>query len=140
MVNDMRRFSFVLVLISALACNKDEDPEKYTSYNGYWIVRTPDDLTEVTFRIGADADNLQIVDAVSLMHNGSVYNREVIDAELAVTSSTELEFISFRTNDFVIRLWTISVNGDFTEMQITNSSFVIDKIFREFPMLTASRK
>lgn len=136
----MRRFSFVLFLISALACNKDEDPEKYTSYNGYWIVRTPDDLTEVTFRIGADADNVQIVDAVSLMHNGSVYNREVIDAELAVTSPTELEFISFRTNDFVIRLWTITLNDDFTEMQITNSSFVIDKIFREFPMLTASRK
>ena len=136
----MRRFSFILMLILTIACNKDEDPEKYTSYNGYWIVRTPDDLTEVTFRIAADADNVQIVDAVSLMHNGSVYNREVIDAELAVTSPTELEFISFRTNDFVIRLWTITLNDDFTEMQITNSSFVIDKIFREFPMLTASRK
>ena len=136
----MRRFSFVLVLISALACNKDEDPEKHTSFNGYWIVRTPDGLTEVSFRLGTDADNVQIVDAVSLTHNGSVYNKGVIDAEVAVTSPTELEFISFRTNDFVIRLWTISINGDFTEMQITNSSFVIDKIFREFPMLTASRK
>lgn len=136
----MRRFSFILMLILTIACNKDEDPEKYTSFNGYWIVRTPDDLTEVSFRIGADADNLPIVDAVSLMHNGSVYNKEVIDAELAITSATELEFISFRTSDFVIRLWAISVNTDFTEMQITNSSFVIDKTFREFPMLTAGRK
>ena len=136
----MRRFSFILILILSIACNKDEDPEKYTSFNGYWIVRTPDDLTEVSFRIGVDADNVQVVDAVTLMHNGSVYSREPIDAELAVTSPTELEFISFRTNDFVIRLWTISVNSDFTEMQITNSSFVIDKMFREFPVLTATRK
>ncbi|MGC1241052.1 MAG: hypothetical protein WA874_05675 [Chryseosolibacter sp.] len=135
----MRKFLFVIFLVSAIACNKDDDPDKFTSIQGYWIVRTPDNLTEITFRIAVNSDNEQVVDAVSMKHNGSDYNKAPIGAEIALLSPTEIEYISFRTNDFVIRFWTISVNADFTTMEIANSSFVIDQNFREFSMINASR-
>ena len=142
----MRKLPVLLLLFVVLACNKDDDPEKFTSINGYWIVRTPDDATEVTFRISQDSDNQYVVEAenVFVKHDGRDYNSKEIDAGISVPNATGIESITLVVNSpsppfFVIRFQEISVNSDFTEMQINISSFNIDGTFRAFPMIMATR-
>jgi len=135
----MRKLPVILILFLGLSCNNDDDPQKYTSILGYWVVRTPDDATTVTFRIALDADSVYIVDKASVQHNGSDYNSQPIDAALIVTSETEIESLTLVTNQFVIRLLTMSANSTFTEMQIANSIFTIDGVIREFSMFSATR-
>ena len=136
----MRKLSIILLIVLGLGCSKDDEPEVFTSITGYWIVRTPDNATEITFRIGIDSNNEYIVETSGVNHNGSDYTRQPIDVGLFVISPTEIESITFRTNDFVIRLLDISVNNTFTELEITNSILLIDGIFREFAMMKATRK
>lgn len=135
----MRKLSVIFILFLGLSCNKDDDPEKYTSFNGYWIVRTPDDATAVTFSIGVDSDNKPAIVRASVEHNGSDYNSQPIDGALIVTSPTEIESLTLVTDRFVIRFLTLTANNDFTQMQIANSIFTIDGGFREFSMLSATR-
>lgn len=129
-----------MILFLVLACSKDDDPEKYTSISGYWVVRTPDGATTVGFRIGLDADNVHVVDRASVQHNGTDYNEQPIDTDIIVTSDTEIESVTLVTNRFVIRLLTLTSNSGFTEMEIENSIFTIDGEIREFSMFNATRK
>lgn len=135
----MRRRLFFLILVVACACDKHDDPEKFTSYNGYWTVTTPDAATTVTFRLGVDADNAPAVENAGVRHNGTDYNSEPIDTELIPTTETTIESITFRTTQFVIRFEGLVVSTDFTQMQITHSYFTIDGVIRNFPALTATR-
>ena len=141
----MRKLPLILFLILGVACNKEDDPEKFTSFNGYWFVRTPDDSTTVTFRIGVDADNENTVSFASVRHNQTDYNSKPIDAGIVATTASEIESITILNNIpqapfFVIRFLEITVNSDFTEMDITNSTFNIDGGYREFAMIKATRK
>ena len=140
----MRKISVILLLLLAAACNKDEDPGKYTSINGYWIVRTPDEATGVTFRVDPDSDGLFTVTGVNVRHNGNDYNSKPIDARIIVISANEIESITIVNNSFVapyfvIRFQEITVNDDFTEMSINISSYNIDGDFREFSATRATR-
>ncbi|MDQ2657171.1 MAG: hypothetical protein M3Y60_07095 [Bacteroidota bacterium] len=140
----MRKLAVILCLIMSAACN-DDDATRYTSIDGYWVVRTPDDDTDVTFQVGRDADNQFIVQSVSVHHNGTDYNNKETDAEITVLSEREVESITFVTTVpqipfYVIRFQGISLNSDFTEMLISNSSFQIDGVFDEFAMITATRE
>jgi hypothetical protein len=140
----MRKLSVMLLLLLAAACNDDEDSGKYTSINGYWIVRTPDDATSVAFRIGQDADGLFEVGGVNVRHSGTDYNTKPIDARISVISANEIESITIINNSlvapfFVIRYQSITVNDDYTEMDIEISSYNIDGSFREFSSTRATR-
>lgn len=140
----MRKAPLILVILLGLACDKDDDPARYTSINGYWVVRTPDDATDLTFRISQDSDNLHTVGNVIVTHNGTNYDSKPIDARITVLSSNEIESITFVNNSFVapffvIRLQEISVTDDFTQMLVSVSSFNIDGNFREFTPITATR-
>ena len=135
----MRKFSLILFLILGLACNKDDDPEKYTSINGAWVVRTPDDATTVVFNVAVDSDNNPVVQSASVTENGSPLTSQPIDAAIIVISPQEVESVTLRADVFVIRLLDISVNNDFTEMEITNSIFLINGAFREFSGIKATR-
>ena len=140
----MYKLFLILAFVALFGCNKDDDPKKFTSINGYWVVTTPDDATTVAFRIGQDADKEYRIEAVDVRHNGSSYNSKPVDADIIVRSATMLESLTFVTGDptvpfFVIRFMEISVNADFTEMEIANSTFHIDNAHREFPMLSATR-
>lgn len=135
----MRKLPVILILFLGLACNKDDDPEKFTSLNGYWIVRTPDNATTVSFRIVVDSNSEQEIDFASVRHNGTDYNSEPIDAAIVVTGPSEIESVTLRTSALVIRFWTATVNSDFTEMTIANASLVIDGNIREFEMLQGTR-
>jgi hypothetical protein len=145
MPDHMRKLSLILLLsLAGSACNDDDGPEKFTSINGYWIVRTPDDATEVAFQVAQDGDARFIIQGVSVNHRGSDYNSKPIDAAINVTSATEIESITMVNTTaqipfFVIRLQQIVVNSSFTEMQINISSFNIDGVFRQFPMIKATR-
>ena len=132
------------MLLTALACDKDDDPGKFTSINGYWIVRTPDDATNVTFRVIQDADKLHTISNVAVRHNGVDYNSKQIEGGLTVVSAREIESITMFNNSFiapffVIRFQEISVYADFTEMQINISNFSLDGTFREFSSIIATR-
>ena len=135
----MRKLPLILFLFLGLACDKDEDPEPPTSISGYWVVRTPDGATTVTFRIGVDADNLYIVDRVSVVHDNSDYGAQPINAAIVVTSSNQIESITFQAASLVIRFWDIAVNTGFSEMTISNASFVIEGSIRSFEMIHATR-
>lgn len=140
----MRKPVHIIFFFLLLACNKDDDPEKYSSINGYWEVKTPDNATTVTFRVAQDSDQQYVIETATVNHNGVDYNSKPIDASIVTTSPTEVESITMLNNDnnvpfFIIRFLDISVNADFTEMQITNSIFHIDNNAREFPMLKATR-
>jgi hypothetical protein len=140
----MRKFWVIAMLLLVIACNKDDDPEKFSSIDGYWIVRTPDDATEVTFRIGKDSDGLFIVDRVAVRHNGIAYDSKAIEARITLISDKQVESITMVNNSFVppffvIRYQDILVNDDFTEMQINISSFNVDGNFREFSPIIATR-
>lgn len=139
----MRKFAVILFVI-AIACDQEDDPKQFTSINGYWTLRTPDEETSVTFRISQDADQLHIIDKVSVTHNGTEFNSKPIDAGIIILSPSEIESITFVNNSFeipffVIRFMGISVNGDFTSMNIANSTFNINGQFREFAMINATR-
>lgn len=135
----MRQLCCFLILLFACGCG-DDDPKKYSSINGYWIVRTPDNATSVTFRIGQNTDKEFVIESVLVNHNGTDYNTQPVDTQIIVTSPTEIESITFRADIFVIRFLTITVNSEFTELAITNSSVRIDQDFREFPMIKATRE
>lgn len=135
----MRQLFCFLILLFACSCG-DDDPKKYSSINGYWIVRTPDNATNVTFRIGQNTDKEFVIESVLVNHNGTDYNTQPVDTQIIVTSPTEIESITFRADIFVIRFLTITVNSEFTELAITNSIVRIDQDFREFPMIKATRK
>jgi hypothetical protein len=135
----MREVCCFLILLVTFGCG-DDDPKKYSSINGYWIVRTPDNATDVTFRISQNADREFIIESVLVNHNGAGYNTEPVDTQIIVTSPTEIESITFRANSFVIRFLTITVNSEFTNMEITNSSVRIDHDFREFAMMKGTRE
>ncbi len=140
----MRKLAVILCLVASAACS-DDDVRRYTSIDGYWIVRTPDDNTDVTFRIGRDGDDQFIIESVDVHHNGTDYNTKDTDAGINVLSEHEIESITFVTTVpqvpfYVIRFQSVSVNADFTEMVISNSSFNIDGVFREFPLITAGRE
>ena len=140
----MHRLALILLVVFVLACDKEDDPDKITSINGYWTVQTPDDQTTVTFRVTQDADDIHIIDRVSVVHNGTEYNTKPIDADIIVLSPTEIESITFVNNSFeipffVIRFINISVSSDFLRMDVDNSTFNVDGQFREFPMISASR-
>jgi hypothetical protein len=127
----MRKLALILLIVFVVACDKEDDPDKNTSINGYWTVKTPDDQTTVTFRVSQDADNIHIIDRVSVVHNGTEYNTKPIDADIIVLSPTEIESITFVNNSFqipffVIRFMNISVSSDFIRMDIDNSSFNVD--------------
>lgn len=140
----MRRAPLIFIIFLSLSCDQDNDPTRYTSINGYWVVRTPDDATDVTFRISQDSDNIHIVENVIVTNNGTNYNSKPIDAKITVLSANEIESITMVNNSFVapffvIRFQEISVNNLFTEMQVNISSFNIDGNFREFRPITATR-
>ncbi len=122
------------------ACGEEDDPQKFDSINGYWIVKTPDDLTQVAFKIGVDSNNQPVVENAQVRHNGSDYTSEPIDAALIPASSTSIESITFRTTHFVIRFEDAKPNTDFTEMEIAHSVFTIDSFIREFSPIKATRK
>lgn len=133
------------MLALPLACDKDDDPDKFTSLNGYWTVRTPDDATEVTFRVNQDGDSQYLIDNVIVRHAGTTYDSKPIDADINVLSATEIESITLVNSStqipfFVIRFQEVTVNEAFTEMQINISSFNIDGVFRQFSPVTGSRK
>lgn len=137
----MRKLTFlVLVLLLAFACKKDDDPKAFNSVSGYWIVRTTDDITTVSFTIIPDADNDYAIESASVTYNGDVYTAQPIDTRIITVSDTEIESITFRSDDFIIRLLEITAINNFTELQISNSTFVIDGIIREFAMIKATRK
>ncbi|MEO5601958.1 MAG: hypothetical protein ABIR06_13645 [Cyclobacteriaceae bacterium] len=136
----MQKLALIGFLVLAFACNKEDDPEVFTSLSGYWIVRTPDNATTVTFKIVTDANSQYVIENISVTHNGGAYGGQPIDSRIMVTSPTEVESIYFRTSDFVIGLLGMSVNTTFTELQISNSSWNIDGAFREFAMIAATRK
>lgn len=136
----MQKLALIGFLVLAFACNKEDDPEVFTSLSGYWIVRTPDNATTITFKIGTDANSQYVIENTGVTHNGGVYTKQPIDSRIMVTSATEIESIYFRTDDFVIGLLEMSVNTTFTELLISNSSWNIDGAFREFAMMTATRK
>lgn len=140
----MRSLWWFLLVALAAACSEDDGPSRPTSILGYWTVDTPDNATRVTFRIGQDSDQQYIIEAASVNHNGSDYRSKPVEAGLVILSANEIESISILNNDptipfFVIRFLDISVNADFTEMEIANSTFNIDGVFREFPMIVARR-
>ena len=140
----MQRLALILFVALAISCEKEDDPDKFTSINDYWTVDTPDGLTTITFRVTQDADEIHIVDRVSVVHNGDDFNSKPIDAEIIIISPKEIESITFVNNSFeipffVIRFLAISVNDDFTRMDIENSTFNINGEFREFDMLSATR-
>lgn len=140
----MQKLALILFLALALSCDKDDDPDKFTSINGYWMVQTADGLTSVTFRVAQDADEIHIVDRVSVVHDGVDFNSKPIDADIIIISPKQIESITFVNNSFeipffVIRFMTISVNDDFTRMEIENSTFNINREFRQFDMLSATR-
>ncbi len=136
----MQKLALIGFLVLAFACNKEDDPEVFTSLSGYWIVRTPDNATTITFRIVTNANSQYVIENTGVTHNGDVYSGQPIDSRITVTSATEVESIYFRTSDFVFALLGMSVNTSFTELQISNSSWNIDGVFREFAMITATRK
>ena len=103
----MRKLSAVLMLLTALACDKDDDPGKFTSINGYWIVRTPDDATNVTFRVIQDADKLHTISNVAVRHNGVDYNSKQIEGGLTVVSAREIESITMFNNSFIAPFFVI---------------------------------
>ncbi|HEX8037946.1 MAG TPA: hypothetical protein VF490_02295 [Chryseosolibacter sp.] len=135
----MRRLSYIFILPLLFACSKDGDPQKPDSIYGYWTVKTPDDLTRVTFRIGVDSDSHPVVESAAVQHNGSDYTSEPVDASLIPVSSTEIESITLRTTRFVIRFENLTANADFTEMDIAHSIFTIDSVIREFSPIKATR-
>ena len=140
----MRKLPVIFLLLLAAACNDDDDPGKYTSINGYWIVRTPDEATNVAFKIAQDSDGLFTVGGVNVRHSGNDYNTKPIDARISVISANEIESITIVNNSFVapyfvIRLQDIKVNDAFTEMRIHISSYNIDGSFREFSDTQATR-
>jgi len=140
----MRNVWCFLLLALSMACNKDDDPDKFSSINGYWIVRTPDDATEVTFRVSQNTDGEYLIDNVIVRHAGATYDTKPIDAEITVLSATEIESITLVNSStqvpfFVIRFQEVSVNGAFTEMLINISSFNIDGVFRQFSPVTGGR-
>lgn len=140
----MRKLLWFLLVALAVACNKDEDPSKPTSILGYWTVQTPDNATRVTFRIGQNADQEYIIEAASVSHNGSDYHSKPVEGGLVVLSANEIESITILNNEstipfFVIRFMNISVNADFTQMEIENSTFNVDGVFRQFSMIVANR-
>ena len=141
----MRKLSCFLLLALSAACNKDDDPDKFNSINGYWIVRTPDDATEVTFRVSQDTDSDYVIDKVIVRHAGATYDTKPIDAEISVISAREIESITLVNSStqipfFVIRFQEVTVNDAFTEMQINISSFNIDGVFRQFSPVAGTRK
>jgi len=136
----------ILLLTAALSCDKDSDPAKYTSINGYWVVRTPDDLTTLTFRVEQDQDGRYTLPAqyVSVQHNGTSYDSKPVDAAIVVVGEREIESMTFINTStqvpfFVIRFQQLSVNENFTQIQVLNASFNVDGAFREFNMITATR-
>ena len=141
----MHKFRTIVLLLLLAGCNKEDDANKFTSINGLWIVRTPDALTTLSFRISQDQNNIHVIDRPSVVHNGTDLNTKPIDAQIITMSAREVESLTFTNNSFeqpylVIRLTNISVNEDFTEMQIDNSSFNVDGEFRQFSMITARRE
>jgi hypothetical protein len=134
----MQKLTFILIVLLSFACNKDDDPKAFTSIAGNWVVTTPDSQTVINFRIGKDSNNEYIVESSSVRHNGGV-NSQAIDARIVAVSDTNIESITFRTDDFIIRLLEVSVNSNFTELQITNSTFVVGGTFREFAGMTGTR-
>jgi hypothetical protein len=135
----MRKLCCFLILLFIFGCGED-DPIKYTSINGYWIVRTPDNATDVTFRIGQNINKEFIIESVLVNHNGTDFNTQPVDTQIIVTSPTEIESITFRADIFVIRFLAITVNSQFTEMEIANSSVSINQDFQEFAMVKATRE
>ncbi|HEU5145147.1 MAG TPA: hypothetical protein VFT90_00460 [Chryseosolibacter sp.] len=140
----MYKIRAIVFLFLALACSKDDEPERFKSINGTWIVRTPDSQTTLSFRVSQDQDNINVIDRTSVVHNGTDFNSKTIYANMITINEREIESLTFTNNSFeqpflVIRLTNASVNEDFTEMQIENSSFNINGEFREFPMITAGR-
>jgi hypothetical protein len=133
----MQKLTCILVVLLSLGCSKD-DPKPLTSIAGNWVVTTPDSETVINFRIGKDSNNEYIVESSSVRHNGGV-NSQAIDARIITTSDTQIESITFRTDDFIIRLLEVSVNNDFTQLQITNSTLIIGGVFREFAGMTGTR-
>ena len=135
----MRWRLFFLVLAVAWACDKDNDPEKFNSYIGYWTVTTPDAATTVTFRIGVDSNDAPTIQTVTVRHNGSDYASEPIDTDLITSSATTIESITFRTTQFVIRLEGVAFSDDFMEMEIAHSYFTIDGVIETYLGITATR-
>lgn len=140
----MQKLSWFLVVALAVGCNKEDDPSMPTSILGYWTVQTPDNATRVAFKIGQNADQEYIIEAASVNHNGFDYDSKPVDAGLVVVSANQLESITILNKEssipfFVIRFLNISVNADFTEMEIENSTFNVDGVFREFSMIVAKR-
>lgn len=136
--NLMRKL-VIFFFFLAIACDKEDDPEKFSSLNGYWVVRTPDEATTVTFRIAVDADNNTVIDRASVQHDGNDYNSEPIDAALIIASPTEIESLTLVSGRLIIRFLAMTANSDFTQLQIDNSIFTIDGAFREFSMIQATR-
>ena len=134
----MRRLTCILIVLLSFACSKDDDPKALTSIAGNWVVATPDGETVINFRIGKDSNNEYTIESSSVRHNGGV-NSQAIDARIITASDTVIESITFRTDDFIIRLLEASVNSDFTELQITNSTFVVGGVIREFAGMTGTR-
>jgi hypothetical protein len=135
----MRWKLLFLILAVLWACDKDNDPKKFNSFNGYWTVTTPDAATTVTFKIGVDSNNAPAIESATVHHNGSDYTNEPIDTELIMTSATAIESITFRTTQFVIRLEGVTTSTDFREMYIAHSYFTIDSVIETYLGLTATR-
>jgi hypothetical protein len=133
----MRKLTCILLLLS-FACNKDDDPKKFTSISGNWLVITPDDATTISFRIGKDSNGEYVVESSTVRHNGGI-NSEPIDARIVTTTETHIESITFRTNDFIIRFLEVSVDTGFTQLEITNSTLIVGGVFREFAGMSGTR-
>jgi hypothetical protein len=135
----MRKLIFLLIAALALACSKDNNPGPPSSVNGYWMVSTPDGFTTVTFKIGVGTNNEPVIESVLVNHQGTTYTQS-IDVSLIPLSGGGIESISFRATEFVILLEGITVNADFTEMQIAHSTFTFGMDIRNFAVLKGIRR
>jgi hypothetical protein len=135
----MRWSLFLLVVVVAWACEKENAPKKFNSYSGSWSVTTPDAATTVAFKIGVDSNNALVIENASVQHNGSDLASEPIDTELITASATSIGSITFQTTQFTIRLEGITTNADFTQLYIAHSYFTIDGVIETFLGITGAR-
>jgi hypothetical protein len=132
-----RKLRVILLLILTGACNNN-DPPKYDSILGDWMIQTPDNETTINFLIGLDINNQFIIETATVNHNGDDFEGHLIDGGLAI-SPTQIESIVISSDVFVLRFIDIKVAGGFAEMEITTASLLINGAFREFSMIKATR-
>ena len=122
----MRYYGLLIILVFVAACSKDTPAPSFTSVDGVWTYKTPDNNISVDFELKTTSGVLNIVNPASIKVGGTT---GIAAATISTVALPAIGEIRINANDaglvqpYSITFTTCAVNSTYTQITVVDVSY-----------------